>query len=34
MHFESEDIITFIITLKSYKYKILFFNLINDFNTF
>ena len=34
MHFESEDMITFITALKLYKYKILFFDLINDFNTF
>ena len=34
MHLESENMITFITALKFYKYKILFFNLINDFNTF
>ena len=34
MHFESEDMTTFITALKLYKYKILFFDLINDFNTF
>ncbi len=34
MHFESEDMITFITALNFYKYKIFFFNLINDFSTF
>ena len=34
MHFESEDMTTFITALELYKYKILFFDLINDFNTF
>ena len=34
MHFKNENMITFITTLKSYKYKILFFDLINDFSTF
>ena len=34
IYLESEDIMTFIIALKFYKYKMLSFNLINDFSTF
>ena len=34
INFDSEDFIIFIITLKIYKYKILFFNLINSFSIF
>ncbi len=30
IHFDSEDYIIFIIALKSYKLRILFFELIND----
>ena len=34
MHFDSENYITFIIILNIYKYRVLSFNLINDFNSF
>ncbi len=30
MHFKSENMITFTTALNSYKYKLLFFNLINN----
>ena len=34
INLDNEDFIIFIITLKIYKYKIFFFDLINNFNTF
>ena len=34
INLDNEDFIIFIITLKIYKYKILFFDLINNFNIF
>ena len=34
INFDNKDFIIFIITLKVYKHKILFFNLINNFNIF
>ena len=30
MHLDNEDFITFIISLRVYKYRVLLFNLIND----
>ena len=34
MHFDNENFIIFITILTAYKYCILLFNLINDFNSF
>ena len=34
MHFDNENYTTFIIILNIYKYRILSFNLINEFNSF
>ena len=34
MHFDNENYIIFITTLNVYKYRVLLFNLINEFNSF